>query len=373
MDSRIYLVRDDNQLGTMSEERYAAESLLQELLASHPELLAGDQMGGISPRRWLLISREMQLASEDGGAGRWSVDHLFLDQDAVPTIVEVKRSTDTRIRREVVGQMLDYADNAVMYWPIEAIRTSFETNTADPEDELTAFLGGDTAPDAFWDKARTNLKAGKIRMVFVADQIPPELQRIVEFLNGQLSTAEVLAVEIRQYVGQGLKTLVPRVIGLTAEAGRVKNPSAGPRTRWNEESFLEDLAGRGHGDLVDTAKSLFAWAAVNLPAVRWNAGKDQAGVWFLLPHAGVKHYVFSMWSSGWVNLEFGRLKSSPPFNDSMRRLDLVRRLNAIPHINLPDEAIQKYTPVPMSAFRDKADLRDFERVLDWVVKELQAA
>jgi hypothetical protein len=31
----------------------------------------------------------------DGG-GRWSVDHLFLDQDAVPTIVEVKRSTDPR-------------------------------------------------------------------------------------------------------------------------------------------------------------------------------------------------------------------------------------------------------------------------------------
>ena len=28
-----------------------------------------------------------------------------------PTLVEVKRSSDTRIRREVVGQMLDYAAN----------------------------------------------------------------------------------------------------------------------------------------------------------------------------------------------------------------------------------------------------------------------
>jgi hypothetical protein len=55
-------------------------------------------------------------------------------------------------------------------------------------------------------------------MVFVADIIPKELRRIVEFLNSQMSSAEVLAVEIRQYVGQGLKTLVPRVIGLTAEA-----------------------------------------------------------------------------------------------------------------------------------------------------------
>ena len=32
----------------------------------------------------------------------------------MPTLVEVKRSSDTRIRREVVGQMLHYAANAVV-------------------------------------------------------------------------------------------------------------------------------------------------------------------------------------------------------------------------------------------------------------------
>jgi hypothetical protein len=89
--------------------------------SAYPNLLAGDQVGGDEPRRWLLISREVPVASDEEGSGRWSVDHLFLDQYAVPTIVEVKRSTDTRIRREVVGQMLDYAANAVVYWPIEAL------------------------------------------------------------------------------------------------------------------------------------------------------------------------------------------------------------------------------------------------------------
>jgi hypothetical protein len=57
------------------------------------------------------------------GGGRWSVDHLFLDQEAIPTLVEVKCSSDSRIRREVVGQMLDYAANAVVYWPIETVRS----------------------------------------------------------------------------------------------------------------------------------------------------------------------------------------------------------------------------------------------------------
>jgi len=61
------------------------------------------------------------LISEEGG-DCWFVDHLLIDQDGIPTLVEVKRSTDTRIRREVVGQMLDYAANAVVYWPVETIK-----------------------------------------------------------------------------------------------------------------------------------------------------------------------------------------------------------------------------------------------------------
>jgi hypothetical protein len=70
-----------------------------------------------------LIERESAVPDTEGGPGRWSVDHLFLDQDSVPTLVEVKRSSDTRIRREVVGQLIDYAANAVVKgtWMAEAL------------------------------------------------------------------------------------------------------------------------------------------------------------------------------------------------------------------------------------------------------------
>lgn len=126
MSGGIYLVQGDGQLVEMTDQDYASEDRLQVLLAKYPNLLAGDQIDSNELRRWLLVSREVSLASEEDGAGRWSVDHLFLDQDAIPTIVEVKRSTDTRIRREVVGQMLDYAANAVVYWPVDALRSRFE-------------------------------------------------------------------------------------------------------------------------------------------------------------------------------------------------------------------------------------------------------
>jgi hypothetical protein len=118
MSSGMFLIQADGELVEMSERPYDSEDLLQGLLAKYPNLLAGDQINDADPRRWLLIKREAPLPSEENGAIRWSVDHLFLDQDAVPTLVEVKRSTNTDVRRKVVGQMLDYAANAVVYWPI---------------------------------------------------------------------------------------------------------------------------------------------------------------------------------------------------------------------------------------------------------------
>lgn len=224
MSGGIYLVQGDGHLVEMTEQDYASEGLLQELLAKYPNLLAGDQIDSDEPRRWLLVSREVSLASEEDSTGRWSVDHLFLDQDAVPTIVEVKRSTDTRIRREVVGQMLDYAANAVVYWPLETLRARFGESREDPEQDLLDFMDDLSAdPEEFWRKVKTNLQAGKVRLIFVADETPVELRRVVEFLNQQMDPAEVLAVEIKQYVGGDLKTLVPRVMGQTVEARRKKS------------------------------------------------------------------------------------------------------------------------------------------------------
>jgi hypothetical protein len=175
----IFLIRDDDELVELVARGYDSEDLLQGLLAKYPNLLAGDPIDPASPRKWLLLNREIAVPGEQDGGGRWSLDHLLLDQDAIPTLVEVKRSTDTRIRREVVGQMLDYAANAVAYLPVDKLRTVFEARCAaasvEPEKELAAFLGSEIDAEDFWQKVKTNLQAGRIRLVFVADEIPPEL------------------------------------------------------------------------------------------------------------------------------------------------------------------------------------------------------
>lgn len=119
-----HFVRRGEELVSLAVAPYEAEAVLQELLEHHPQLLAGYEMSRSDPHRFLLVCREAPVADQYG-AGRWSLDHLFVDQDAIPTLVEVKRSSDTRIRREVVGQMLDYAANGTRYWrgrgPVTAV------------------------------------------------------------------------------------------------------------------------------------------------------------------------------------------------------------------------------------------------------------
>jgi hypothetical protein len=235
----IFLL-DGEQLVEMREQAYDSEDLLQTLLANHPRLLAGDQLAG-SPRHWLLVKREVGVPDRDAGGNRWSLDHLFVDQDAVPTLVEVKRGEDTRIRREVVGQMLDYAANGVVYWPAERLRADFEARCAreakDAGEVFRDSLGDDVEPEQFWDTVEQNLLSGRIRLVFVSDLIPRELRRVIEFLNERMSPTEVVGVEIKQYVGQdNLTTLVPRVVGQTeqARAQKIGGQRAAAEVGWDD-------------------------------------------------------------------------------------------------------------------------------------------
>jgi hypothetical protein len=222
----VFAFKDSDTLVALEPAEFAREDDFQELLAKFPSLLSGGQTDDAPLQRWLLIKREKSIPAEDGGGGRWSVDHLFIDQDGVPTLVEVKRQTDTRLRREVVGQMLDYAANAVVYWPIADLRAEFEARCeaegADADEKIRSHLGADIDPGAIWERVKTNLQAGRVRMLFVADHIPPELRRIVEFLNQQMDPAEMLALELRQFVGEGLRTIVPMLYGQTEEARRKK-------------------------------------------------------------------------------------------------------------------------------------------------------
>ena len=241
MSERIYIRVEGGGLKPLEEERFSTEDELQRLIALHPELLDGEQIRPGDPRRWILITREKGIADTPGSSARWALDHLIVDQDAVPTLVEVKRGSNSELRRTIVGQMLEYAAHASETWTIDELRQTFEESVKDSDEEIRQLLqaDGEQTVDDFWESVATNLAARRLRLLFVADEIPDPLEKVVEFLNAQMPNIEVLAVEIKQFRGGSSQTLVPRVLGRIAASSAPG--AAAPRRKLTQKTFLDEL------------------------------------------------------------------------------------------------------------------------------------
>ncbi|MET9497101.1 hypothetical protein [Streptomyces sp. NPDC006552] len=254
------------ELQSLELAEFATEAEFQELLARHPRVLDFGALADGRPLRLVLVAREMRVpSSAEGGAAYW-LDHLFVDADGVPTLVEVKRATDTRIRREVVGQMLDYAANAARYWPAALLQRSFEDSCLQGGRALEEVYGellGERSADEFWTTVEERLAAGQMRLLFVADRIPLELRAIVEFLNRQLRQTDVYAVELTQYRGGGdLRVLVPRIHGEVATAA--KSPAGRRTAQRTTRADMEAVIGsRPDPEVRRTAAALLGHAAAH--------------------------------------------------------------------------------------------------------------
>ena len=271
MAEQIYHLNEHGQLVPMNEEPFELEDNLQELVAKHPGLLSGEQINPDNPRRFILVGREQGIADIIGGSNRWSLDHLLIDQDAIPTLVEAKRQANSEIRREIVGQMMDYAAHATQTWNAGDIREVFESRADDPDAELALLLQEEPDIEKFWHDVETNLRAARLRLLFVSDGIPDELTRVVEFLNKQMPDIEVLAVEIKHFKGETGSTLVPRVIGRTAAVSGSSSILLGRDNNRTEQAFLVRFP---EGSLRDAAARICSLVH-NYRGAGFNPGRNR--------------------------------------------------------------------------------------------------
>jgi hypothetical protein len=372
MSDQIFLLQDNDELVTLNAAEYDAEKVLQILLAKYPNLLPIDE--GDVPSL-LFVPREASIPN-DTQTLRFGLDHLFLDREGVPTLVEVKRASDTRIRREVVAQMLDYASHFVIHWTADLIHSHFDATCAvdgaSPDERLQSFVA-DIEVSAFWQKVSTNLQAGRIRMLFVADHIPTELRRIVEFLNNQMNPAEVLAVEIPQFKGAGFSTYVPRLIGQTVAASEKKNPTSKTKRKWSEADFLQDLQERLGADAVAIAQRLLEWTEAQSLDVWWGEGEEYGSFVPRLFINGVKHFTFVGWSQGHIELYFQHMLSKTPFDDVEKRRALLERINQLPSVNLPKNALDRRPSIPLKTLTTELAMKHFLATWDWYLDEVRKA
>ena len=218
----------------------------------------------------------------------------------------------------------------------------------------------------FWSKVKTNLQAGRIRMVFVADEIPVELARVVEFLNTEMDPAEVLAVEVKQFANETLRTLVPRVIGQTAEAQIRKAGTTG--RQWDEASFFSELEQQGKA-AVSPCRTIFDWATHRGLKKDWGKGGKNGSYTIRLLSQGITYSLLSAYTYSRVEVLFERLKNKAPFDDEAKRLELLAKLKEIPGVSFRPDAIEARPSIPLATLAQGAGITKLCEALEWAIQE----
>jgi len=108
------------------------------------------------------VKREVGVPDREVGGSRWSLDHLFIDQKAVPTLVEVKKATTPGSAARWSARC---STTPLTAWssgqPSGCARTSRPGARGIQKDADEVFrdsLGGDADQERFWVEVEQNLR-----------------------------------------------------------------------------------------------------------------------------------------------------------------------------------------------------------------------
>jgi hypothetical protein len=377
MKGKIFMMEDQSKLVPMEESKWEAEDMLQRLIAEYHDLLGGDQINVDEHRRWLLITREMPMVGDESEAIRLSLDHLFLDQDGIPTLVEVKRGDNNEIRRQVVGQLLDYAAIANTCLGVPDIKLRLENRLRAERSNKTSelvvreFLGENSDVDEFWRNVQSNLDRGELRLIILANSIPSELRRVVEFLNRQMNPAEFLAVEVKQFESGENKVLVPRVLGVTEVVRQRKHTASGVGRQWDEPMLMDAIEEAAGVEIRSIAKDLLEWITPQVNRVFWGSGLKTSSFIPVTAKGRTDYQIFKVNSDAVFVFPLDWLVKKPPFDQASVSQDLIDKINAIPGIPKLRDAYSGRVRFSMALLKDPQALSALKTAISFILDQIK--
>ena len=197
------------------------EHTLRDLIYGNPTILP---VRDIDPGygRLFTVARELNIP----GVG--FIDVLLADEHGRLVVVECKLWRNPQARREVVGQILDYARELSRYG-YEDLQRQITIATRRPGNVLYALAreaGGTLDEAQFVDRVSRDLSAGRFLLLIAGDGIAEGTRRIGEYLRAQPGLAfEFALIEFAEYRAEDasghMQTIVqPRVLAQTVTIER---------------------------------------------------------------------------------------------------------------------------------------------------------
>jgi hypothetical protein len=155
------------------------EAWLQTLCFNNPTILP---IGEIEPAfdGMLPICQEMQTASGP-------CDLIFVNETGFITIAECKLWRNPEARRQVVGQILDYAKD-LSQWDYSKLQQECLKARKSSDASLFTIVAKhfpDLDESDFIDRVQRNLKKGRFLLLIIGDGIRENMESLVQYLQGQ--------------------------------------------------------------------------------------------------------------------------------------------------------------------------------------------
>lgn len=243
------------------------EEWLQSILAETPSVLPTADIAPIFAPL-LGIAREVRLKTDDNNSGR--IDNLYISKHGHLVIVETKLWNNPEARREVVGQILDYAKE-VKDWDYEKLNAIYrEYNKAKGSlfDALVAAGYQQQENEAdFIDTVNTNIRNAQFLLMIVGDGIRSGVEKIAEYLNASPDMHHRLALcELEVYeLGNGRRLVVPQLTTKTQiiERGIVRIENGSVRVDMSDGLNDDDVHEHPNAEPLTTEELIKHFASNN--------------------------------------------------------------------------------------------------------------
>ena len=357
------MIRRDAAWEELVPTAYLSEAQLQAALAEADNLVPGDAS---TDEEAMVYCREFPTASGP-------IDLVGIGSSGSVTVMECKLARNRQVKREVVGQVLDYAAHL---W-----RTDAESFL----DRFTQLIGEDpfarlrsrVAAASDWDESHARsevarrLESGQFRLLIAVDEIDVGLRRIIQYVNTRSARDQIrlVAMQFPLYRSEGAEVVVTETYGDELAGAPLQPTSTG--ARWTTEQYRD--AFHGNAALVTLHDRFVEWAQTADVRVVYGRGSIAPSVSFQLWTDSTTWYpLFVIWPErgGRVEIPVNVLSSdSRPATQPL--VDhVIERLNQIPGIALPDRAtgaksilaIDVLTPPTVTSFLD---------TFDWLVHEVR--
>ncbi|MFC1940651.1 hypothetical protein ACFLXO_08245 [Chloroflexota bacterium] len=367
---KILLIEGD-RVTPVDEREFPDESKLQDYIEQYPSLIPlSDVIEGASPL--LCIGREVP-------AGWGFIDLLFIDQDGLLTIVETKLRRNREVRREVIGQIIEYASYVIQWNAEEVFRIANEyfsvSDTVPPEHKnnslgniMNTILGEEFSQEDFRNKIEQNLNNGRIRLIIGVDQLIEPLRAIVTFLNSY-SNFDILLLQVSDFEeSKEKRILIPLLFGYAKKS----TGGDSPRGRWDKDKFLNKAKDTCGTETAEVLSKIYEFSEKIADRVTWGTGVNVGSFTFRKLQHGVPVSIFTVQTDGVLYINFGEMKVKEV--DENVVASFANALDVIPNMRIPDDAVQlgQYYPIKAGMLAEEENLQVFQNAIAALCKEIES-